>query len=279
MKQIDWITEFTQGVQNLGEQFISFLPVMLIAFAVLLVGWLVARLLRMLSIRFIRGLDIIWQKFVLRTGLDHLQARQPPAKIVGELVFWLTIMFFVTLAAQILGLNLFVTWVEGIVVFLPVLAAGLLIVLVGFILSSLARDLIASTASTAGLAQADLLGRATQIVILFTAIVLGIAQVGIEIGFLSIVIGILLATGLGSVGLAFGLGAKAHVGNVIAAHQVRQIYQVGDTVRIADIEGRIIEITPTLIIMEGQYGRQSVPARFFIEQISVLKSRETDNEA
>ena len=150
---------------------------------------------------------------------------------------------------------------------LPSPISGLLIVLVGFAVSSLARDLVLSAADSAELANGDLLARTTQLIILFIAVILGIEQIGIDTLFISVLAGIILATMLGGLALAFGLGARTHVSNIIAVKQLRQTYQSGDRIRIGDIEGRVQDITVTKVIIETETGSVSVPARLFDEQV------------
>ena len=261
------------GFQTLAAQLLSYLPRIALAVLILAVGWLLARLVRMLVVRTIGRLDQLWQRLISKRGLDQLQPRHPPTRIVGELVFWLLMLIFVSLATEVLGLAIFGTWLKQIVTYLPLAVAGLLIVLAGFVVSSLARDLVASAATSAGLAQADLLARTAQIIILFTAIILGIDQIGIDIMFLSIVVGIVLATMLGGIALAFGLGARTHVSNIIAANQLRQIYQVGDMVRIGDFEGRLRDILVSRVIIETETGTVDVPAKIFDEQVTIITEK------
>lgn len=255
---------------NMGDQLLNYLPRIALAVLVLVMGWLLAKLLRLLIVRAIGRLDQLWQRLISNRSLEQLQPRHPPTRIVGELVFWLLLLIFVTLATEILGLGIFATWLKQIVTYLPLAIAGLLIVLVGFVVSSLARDLVSSAAVSAGLAQADLLSRSAQAIILFTAIILGIDQIGIDIMFLSVVVGIVLATMLGGIALAFGLGARTHVSNIIAANQLRQIYQVGDKVRIDDIEGLIRDILVSRVIIETETGSVDVPAKIFDEKVTVI---------
>jgi len=236
-------------------------------------GWLLARLLRMLVVRAINRRDYIWQRLISKKGLEYLQPRHPPARIVGELVFWLLMLIFVTLATDILGLSIFGTWLKEIVTYLPLAIAGLLIVLAGFVVSSLARDLVTSVATSAGLTHGDLLGRTAQFIILFIAIIIGIDQIGIDIALISVLSGIVLATTLGGIALAFGLGARTHVSNIIAANQLRQIYRIGDIVRIGDIEGRIMDITASRVIIESNTGSVDVPAKLFDEQVTIITEK------
>lgn len=263
----------TAAFQNITAQVIEYLPRVAAALLVIIIGWLLARLLRLLIVRAIGRLDTLWQRLILKRGLEQRQARRTPIRVVGELVFWLLMLIFVTLATEILGLKIFGEWLKEIVSYLPLAAAGLLIVLVGFVISSLTRDLVASTVASAGLSHGDLLGRTAQIIILFITIIIGIDQIGIDIAFLSAVVSIVLASILGSIALAFGLGARTHVSNIIAANQLRQLYQIGDRVRIDDIEGRIIDIMVSRVILDTETGNIDVPAKLFDEQVTIITEK------
>lgn len=259
--------------QSVANQVLEYLPRIGAAILVLIIGWFIARLIRSVIVKAIGQLDLFWQRFINKQGLAQMQPRHPPARIVGELVFWLLILVFVTLATEILGLSIVGEWLAELVKFLPLAVAGILIVLVGYVLSSLARDLVNSTATSVGLARADLLGRAVQIVILFTAVVIGVGQIGIDVAFLIMIAGIVLAAMLGGLALAFGLGARTHVSNVIAANQLRGLYQVGDRIRVGEFEGRIIDISVSRIILETENGTVDIPAKIFDEQVTVITER------
>ena len=265
---------FVAGLSNVGTKIITYIPRLLTAIIVLIIGWLTARLIKAVIVRLVRGLDNLWRKLIVKKELAEVQKRYPPTKIIGEISFWLIILFFVSLATDILGLTAFVLWISQVVSFIPLLIAGLVIVVAGIILSSLVRDLVVSAAVSAGAIQAELLGRVTQVIILITAIVIGVDQVGIDITFLSIITAILLSTTLGAVAIAFGIGAKKHVENIISSHNVRRRYRSGDTVRIHDIEGKILMIGSTGIVIDTADGQVSVPAVMFDTETTVLIERE-----
>lgn len=256
--------------QSVAAQVLEYLPRIATAVLVLVLGWLLARLLRLLVMRAIGSLDHLWQRLIARPGLEHFSPHHPPTRIIGGVVFWLLLLVFLALAAEILGLEIFGAWLREIVTYLPLAVAGLLIVFVGFVVSSLVRDLVASAAESAELSHGDLLGRMAQIIILFIAIVIGIGQIGIDIMFLSVIAGIVLASMLGGIALAFGLGARTHVSNIIAANQLRQLYQVGDIVRIGEIEGRVMDIMVSRVIIDTEAGTVDVPARIFEEQVTSI---------
>lgn len=272
-----WLKAFRTEFTELFFQVATYLPRLLLAIAVMALGWLVARLVRALGVRLLLGLDLLWHRLVSHKGLERLQPRYPPARIAGEFLFWFVVLFFMAGAASILGLGTFVAWISKLTTYIPILLTGLLIIIAGIILSSLLRELIISGAGRAGIQHRDLLGRLAQVAVLLTATAVGIEQIGINISFLSIIVGIALAATFGSVALAFGIGARAYMSNVIAGHQLKQLYHIGDRLRIGGVEGTIIELSSTRVILGTDRGRVVIPASLFEETVAELPER-TDRE-
>ena len=274
METASWIEAFTAEWSAIAAQTVAYLPRLLLAMGVLVAGWLAARLVRTASVRLLLGLDHLWLKLIARRGLERLQPQFPPARIAGEILFWFVVLFSAAAAATILGLDIFVSWLSAIATYIPILLTGLLIILAGVIISALMRDLTATTAARTGIGKADLLGRLVQVMILIMATAIGVEQMGIDMSFLSVITGVALATTLGGAALAFGLGARSYMSNIIAGHQLRSLYQAGDRLRLRNFEGTIIELTPTKVILGTEDdGRVIIPARLFEEEIAELQGR------
>jgi small-conductance mechanosensitive channel len=75
----------------------------------------------------------------------------------------------------------------------------------------------------------------------------------------------------GGLALAVGLGARDYVANLIGAHYLRQAFAVGQTIRTNGLQGRILEITATSVVLETADGRVNLPGRIYNEgPIAVL---------
>ena len=196
--------------------------------------------------------------------------QRPASEIVGSLVFWTVLLFFITAATETLGLPVIATWIAARSYYLPRVLVGLLLLLAGLLAGNLAGEAIQRAAAAVGVAQAALLGQAAQLAILLIAIVTAVEQLGIDTAFLTATITIVIGAIVGGAALAFGLGARNHVGNLIAAHYLRQVYRAGQTIRVAGVEGTLAEISQTAAVIESAEGRVLVPAREFSETVSVL---------
>ncbi len=258
---------FSQFTERVGQD----LPSILGAFLLLVLGWIVARVLRTLAIRAAIIIDRMLSRLNAGPNSERTKLPQSSAKILGSVVFWVVLLFFITAATQVLGLSAFTAWLAGVVNYVPTLFAGALIVVAGFLLSRLARDLVVATSAIAGAKQRELLGRTVQALILITALLVGADQIGIKVTFLVIIAAAAGGTIAASVALALSLGARNYVANLIGGHHLRQTFSVGQNVKMAGFEGRILEFTPVAVVLETEEGRVTLPAKLFGEEPIVLR--------
>jgi small-conductance mechanosensitive channel len=109
-----------------------------------------------------------------------------------------------------------------------------------------------------------------------TALVIGLDQIGIDVTFLIILAAVTVGGLLLSISLAFGFGTREFVGNLIAAQQLKSTLEEGDHLRIGDVEGRVLEITATAVILINETGRVHVPARLLQLGTSTIVAGDSD---
>ncbi len=267
-------TSFGELVQALT----AYLPDLVIALLLLLLGWLLARLLRGLILRFGSGIDRLMLMYRPHAPTKALPLRKPASDIVARLAYWLVILFFVAAAVEPLGLPGLAEWLNHFIRYLPRILVGTLVVLVGYLLGGIVHDIVRSRAQARSSEAAAMLGLVCEGLIVACAVILGIDQLGLDITLLVNIVTIAAAALLGGLGLAFGLGASHQVSNVLASHHLRKLYRVGQRVRVGGIEGCILELTATAVILDTEEGQAVVPARHFTDQISLLRRLEDGDE-
>ncbi len=262
---------------TLLERIVAFVPSVVGAVLLLIVGWILARILRVLAARAALLLDTLLTRVSGPAGVERLRMGRA-AGVFGAVVFWVVLLFFATAATQVLGLQTFTNWLARLIDYLPTLAAGVLIVVAGYVLSRFVGDLVRVTATRLDAAQRSVLARLTQIAILVGAVLVGADQIGIRVTFLAIFAAAGAAAVVGALAIAVGLGARDHIANIIGAHHLRQAFAVGQTIRVAGHQGRVLEVTAAALILETDEGRVSLPGRIYSEQpIAVITRRDNDN--
>jgi len=271
-----WLADFRATVADGLNGFASYLPYLIGALTLVVVGWLVARLFRALFIRLGAGLNRLLDRIVQPLGARRLRLAQPIITLIGNVIFWVVVLVFAAMAARVGRLDAFTSWLDRIVAYLPTLLAGGLIALAGYLVSTLIRDVVTATVASTGSSQADLFGFVAQSAVFLTALVIGLDQIGLDVTLLITLLGIVVGGSLLGIVVAFGFGARTFVGNLIAAQQLRQVLEPGSIVRVGEQEGQVLEITPTSVVLVGSSGRLIVPAKFFQEQTTLIVADRED---
>lgn len=265
----NYTAALNQAATATFNHFIVHLPNLLGALALLLLGWLLARVLRALTRRGAALLDSLIARTI---GAARWQIGRSAA-VLGAVVYWVVLLFFVTAATQTLGLQTFTDWLSRLLDYLPTLAAGLLIVAAGYVLSGFVAELVRATATGLADPQRDALARVAQGAMLVMALLVGADQIGLKVTWIAVLAAVLVASLIGGVTLAISLGARGYVANLIGAHYLRQSLQLGQHVRVAGHEGHIVDVTATSLVLETETGRVMLPGRIYHEEAIVLVTR------
>jgi hypothetical protein len=269
-----WTATLTESVSRVAVQILEYLPSVLGAIVLLLVGWGVARLLRYTTAQITtRILARLASTRPMDTRVQQPRSYSAAPAIASRIVFWMVLLFFILAAAQVLQLQIVSSLLAGVTNYLPRLIAGLLILFIGLWFAEVTRAILKRSSRNLGIEQGDVLGRLGQILVLLIVFSIAAGQIGIDNSLLVALVVTLFAVVLGAIALAFAFGARASIENLLAAQSAAQTYSVGDLVRIGDIEGRILRITRSSLIIETGDGQTLVPARRFSEEVSVHLNR------
>lgn len=264
-----WSLSLQESMRTFSASFLAYLPRIVVAVGLLAAGWIAGRVLRWLLRRFVSRL------FRIRGGREVEQAvrasgvERIASDIVGGVVFWVVLVFFAALAGETLGLEAATAGLTLLMQYLPSVLAAVLIALAGLVLGNLARSAVSTFATTAGI-DGKVPGQLVRYGVLLLAAVVALDQIGVDSTLLILAVGISLAALLGSAALAVGLGARSEAGNIIAVHYLSKAYRVGQTVRIGDVEGRIVEFRANGVVLDTAEGRWTVPGREFSRSSSCL---------
>jgi small-conductance mechanosensitive channel len=255
----------TQFVATASE----YLPNILGAVLLFFIGWLLARFVDASLKRLIHG---ILTPFAKRTGrgTERDLAADRVGASFGSVAFWLVMAVFLLAAVRVLDLPILDDLVGELGGYLPKLVVVGAILLGGYVAGFAARGGINRALAGAGIAYGDGTARFVQGFIVLIAGVVAIDELGVDTTFIAVMVGIVCGASLFGAALAVGLGSGPSVANLLAAYHVQRNYRVGQTVKIAGVSGRILEIGDTSIIVEGDEGRVCVPARRFIDEVSTL---------
>ena len=201
-----------QAGTNFVESLAMFLPRMVTTLAIIVVGWLIAMLLRTL-VRALLGwarINVAAERFgvapLLRT------ADLPPADaLVGAIVFWLVWIGFLLSGIDVLGFESLQGLVESFWAFVPRLLVAVVILVVGFVVANFAWRATLLAAVNARVPSPRLLSGAVRWLILILTGAMALEQIAVArtvvltafaIAFGALSLAVAIAFGIGGGGIA-----------------------------------------------------------------------------
>lgn len=259
------LTELALSMGALRQASLAFLPRIAAALLVLLATTLVAWALRAVVRRAFRGLA------------RRLPGAEDPgpfgandgsaaANAVASGVFWLLVLAGVMVASEALGLQVLSHWLGAVANYVPNVLLAIAIGFGGIVGGRLAGAAIRRASWRFAPHQARQFGRLTQFALALVALLVAASQLGLDVSLLTAVFLILFASTLGGAALAFGLGARSVVGNILAMHYVNKSYGIGQLVRVGEHQGRIVRTSATSVFLEHEDGEIAIPGHDFAEQ-------------
>ena len=204
--------------QRLWEGVLSFIPNLIVAIIVVLIGWAIASFLGGLVKKFFDSikLDDALNKAgigdVVKKGGLHLNS----GAFLGAIVKIFFIVVFLIASFDILGLNQVTMFLQQVVIgYVPQLIVAVLILLVGAVVGDVLSKIVVASTKTAGVTSADLLGKIAKWAVWIFAILISLSQMGIAGPFIqTLFTGFIVALSL-ALGLSFGLGGQEAASDVI----------------------------------------------------------------
>ena len=256
----------TVATSGIGSFFAAHPEILAILLAVL--GLLAARTVQAVTRRLLSRLD----RRLVETGSAPLSERA--VRVLVSLAFWSVAFATVLLVLRTLGAGYVSASLDAALAWLPGVLVGALIIAVGHVLGVAARNLILAMRGDPDTARP--LSRLVQGAIFLLGVVTGVQQMGLDVSFVADLIVLVVGVTLAGLSLAFALGARQHVANLVARSTIDR-YVPGDLLRIDDVEGVVVEVHRTGVDLRTGEGIVTVPASRFAE--TVVLRRRADDEA
>ncbi len=198
------------SLKSVWQSFIEFLPTLLAALIVFIIGWIIAIFLGKVANRIIKTikLDTLLAKLGFKKALVKAKLKLDSGKFFDELVKWFFIIVFLMTAVDILGLTEVTLFLKTILFYIPNVIIAAIVLLAAVIVANFMQRIVKASADAAGLSSSGAVGGITKWAILVFGFVIALTQLGIATALIqTIVIGLIAMLALAG-GLAFGLGGK-----------------------------------------------------------------------
>lgn len=205
---MEFLSLILEPLQEVFLKFKAFLPNLLAMLVILIIGILLARILRAILVRFLKAIN--FDSWSDRMGVTTLLRKgdlwSKPSLALGAIVFWTLIIVVLMAGMSALKISAIDQLVAQFFLYLPRAFSAVLILIVGYVLAGFISRAVLIAAVNSGYHYAKLLAEAIRLLltVLIMAMVLEQLQVapGIVLAAFSIIFGGIVA----ALAISFGVG-------------------------------------------------------------------------
>jgi hypothetical protein len=205
-----WGEAISFSLIDIWTRFINFMPTLIGALLVFLLGMIIASVIGKVIERIVRALhvDHAIERLSIGEKLKEHGIDIAFSVFIGKLAQWFIVLVFLMAATDILGLNQVTSFLNNILVYLPNVVVATIILAIAFLLGNFVYVIVRSSTKAAGVMSATLLATIIKWSIVIFGLLAALLQLGIATSLVNtIFIGLVAAVSL-ALGLAFGLGGR-----------------------------------------------------------------------
>jgi len=207
----NWGEVFSQSLIGLWYGFINFVPGLLGALVLFIVGWMVGSIIGKAVAQLFAALKIdkLFESAGATEFMNRAGLKLSVSGFLGALTKWFIVVVFLMASLQIIGLTQVNDFLrEAVLYYLPKVIIASLVLVIATVLADAMQKLVKSSAKAANIRSANMLGSITLYSIWIFALIIALSELGIATAFMQILFtGFIAALAL-ALGLSFGLGGK-----------------------------------------------------------------------
>lgn len=214
----NWLDTTVMALKNLWLGFIDFIPSLIGALIVFIIGWIVALAFGKLVAEVLKKIRFnqIFEKGGWKGALEKADIKVDASEFIGSIIKWVLMIVFLAASIEILGFNqltLFLT--ADVLPFLPNVVVAAFIFVVAVIIADVLEKVVRASVEGVKAGYGSVAGVIVKWSILVFAILAILYQLGIGAVFMADLFKGVVAMIVIAVGLAFGLGGKEVAGEIV----------------------------------------------------------------
>lgn len=267
--------ESLNTLQQLFADLLGFLPNLLGALIILLVGWIVARIFAKVLQRILKAIriDRLAEKLNEIEMVANSDIDIKPSIFLSKLIYYVLMFIFFIAATDALGMKAVSDLMSNILNnFLPNALAAIIVFVIGIIAADFLKKLVKTACDSLAIPASNLIANVVFYFIFLNILIVTLAQLGIDTSFMETNLSVILAGIVMAFSIGYGLASKPVMSNYLASFYSKGRVRVGSVLRINGMEGKVISVDNASIVIKTKDSKVIVPlSRLNTETFEILQ--------
>lgn len=255
---------------KIGEGIMSFLYAIIILF----VGWMITKLILFVLAKTLQvsKIDALADKVNESDLFGKSDFKINISAIILGFVKWILALVFLIIAADIMEWKIISVEISNLLRYLPRLFSAIVLFMIGLYIANFLRKTIYGLFATLEMSGAKVISSIVFYGLMIMITITSLNQANIDTSIITNNITILFGALLFTFTLAFGLGSKSIIQNLLFTFYSRKNYTIGDTIKYKNTEGAVIAIDNISLTIKTPNGKLIIPIKDIIEtEIEILE--------
>jgi len=213
----DWSLITMQALQGAWEEMLLFLPNLIAAIIIFILGWFIAIWIGKLIAQILNKVkfDSVFEKTGWREALSNADVKVNPSSFIGAICKWILVVVFLMIVTDIMGWVAFAGLLAKIIAWMPNLLVAIIILVVAIIIADIVEKLVKVSTKKMGISSVNFLGSVVKGALYVFAGLAVLLQLGVTPEIVKVLIMGFVGTLTLALGLSFGLGGKDAAARII----------------------------------------------------------------
>lgn len=274
---MDKVTDYKNivmgSLSTMWDEIVKVFPSIIGALIVLIIGWLFTKIL----VRLVRkGLklakaDKLDEKLNQIEIVEGKKLNFDTIKIVSTFVKWVIYIMLLVVVSDILNLSIISEQISKFLGILPQLFVALVIFTLGLLFANFVKKALQSFFESMDLSGAKIISQIVFFLLLIFISITALNQAGVNTEIITQNLTLILGGFLLSFCIAFGLGAKAVITDLLRTFYTRKTFEIGQKIEFQGQTYEVDTISNISVVVKNANGKLVVPIKDIVEsQIKVL---------
>ena len=205
-----WRSAITDSLNKFLAKVITFVPNLLAMITILIIGFLIAWIVRILLLRFLKAIQ--FDKVSERWGLTHILSKggmtYSPANLLSGFFYWVIVLITLILGINALEVVATQNFIARFFNYLPNLFSAVIILVIGYLIAIFLSQAALIAAVNAQIDSARLLSRVVRWFIIILSLTMALYQLGIAENIIIVAFSVIFGGVVLALAIAFGWGGR-----------------------------------------------------------------------
>jgi hypothetical protein len=208
---------FLESSQQFLNEIATSLPRILGAIIILIIGWLIAKLVKMVFIKFLKlvKLNYLTEKSGIEKFLQDGGVKTDAISVLGTLIYWIVMLIVIMATLNSLNLTAASALFNEIMLYIPNIIVAIVILIIGIYLARMVSQIIKTSLKGMQDKTSDLISQISFIVIIILTVFLTLGQLNVAKEIVTSAFQIVFGAICLALALAFGLGGREKASEIL----------------------------------------------------------------